>query len=164
MKVLRMVCLLGLGLGFAQEISQVNPNFVHAEYINIMTDEDTSFIWTNEVDLEDPAREGTLVWRCQYDGLNLIMRANEFLNSSGESAYVRYRFDDDEVEDWQIWDVNASNTAAVAPLEFVGPINSRFANAERVAVQTETYTGEVYTFVFNIAGFSEAISKLSCAQ
>lgn len=164
MKILQIVFVLGFGFCLAQDITQVNSNFIYAENIDVMTDEDTSFIWTCEIESKSSSREGTLIWSCQYDGLNLALNTNEFLNSDGEPAYIRYRFDSNEVEDWQVWDVNPSNIVAVAPLEFVGPINSRFANAEKIAVQAGNYESEVYTFIFNITGFSEALSKLSCAN
>lgn len=161
MKKLLLLVSLSLGsVGFAQELF---GDWIYIEDIDLITDENTSFIVADASDYPSLARYSGVVIRCDAsmsNGVEVFLSADRYLGRSAGSDLVTYRFDrDDPIT--ETWFPSTDREALFAPDRVISGFLSRLNNAEQLVFRVSS-TSETFTYVVPVAGFNDALYRLGC--
>jgi len=125
-----------------------------------LTDANSSFILSiaeNE--------EGALGWKCMEDGLNVILVLGTYYEGDeDEDIVVQYRFDQDDAEPQEYWELLSGHEMAYIRMDRVLEFTGRALEAQRVVVRAvDPYDNETRTFVVGMRGLEKALHNLPCA-
>ncbi len=161
----RAIQAVGVGtaivLGAAGAPGQVPVgDFYHFERLDAKTGTDRSTITTLAAE-NLVSGAGGLTWACQGDRLQVTVTST-YLGRSMR-AQVRWRFDEEEVSEFQEWVLRSSGRAVTAPQELTADFTKRALAASRVEIQVTDFQHLRHRYTFALGGLTDAISRLSCA-
>lgn len=161
----KLITLLSLLFTLATVTTQANEaldvdNFTYVSETDILTGENTSFIYTVELESEG-YREGSLILTCN-NGLKVTLFADTFLGSKQRS--VRYRFGTEPYTNPHEWSINYTGRVAQPPASKQAAFIERALNAEHVEIQITTENNDVYTFILRLSDLETSTEHLNCPQ
>ena len=122
-----------------------------------MTDEDTSYVISRGADKWQILQVG-----CQGPQWGIYVGMAAFHGK--ERSVVVYRFDSEPATEGEVWKADREEQGYYVPSDLMPQFLEKLKAASRLAVQARKYDGGSITAVFDLAGSSKAISKLSCLQ
>lgn len=160
MKQVWIICALVVsGLAFAQ--SQFG-DWLYSENIDLITDENTSFIYTLATDYPGYARASGLAIRCSAYGafgVEVFFNADRYLGSDS-SRSVTYRFDSGTPVS-QSWASSTSNEAAFMYDHMIPGFLSALNRADQLVFRIASFNNS-YTYVVPVKGLNDALYRLGC--
>lgn len=130
--------------------------WVHVEKIDLMTDEDTSFIGTND------GNRKFVGFKCDSSsikGYSIILKF-DYLGESND-IYVRF----DKNDPFVVYGVESTNGTSI----FINPdynekLLAGFKAKNKVAFQTTDFRGTKKQAVYDLKGFSAQLAKMKCVK
>lgn len=158
-------CLLALCVALPSAASaQESVRYGSARFfpaLDELTDEDRSYVLVPGEHNEDT--DLTLGWKCEEDGMVLMVITGYMGGDSNNRVVVRYRFDSEEPSPEERWRLYAGDRRAHAPAGRMAELTRRAREAERVVIRvTDPLDGEVKTNTFPLNGVSRALDRLTC--
>jgi len=137
-------------------------DFAYVEHIDDFEDTNSSFIYTTSSNAED--REAMLMWRCFYDGLNVVYHFDSYLaGDSDDDLQVRYRLDNQEASETQYWQLLSAQKAAFIRMELVESFTKLAINGDELRLEvTDPFDGERIVDRFSLKGLEKGLSALYC--
>ena len=148
-------------------LAQTFGNAILVEKVDPFTDENSSrvLIASNEADFLE--RNRYLVWRCaadEADKYEFYISGEDFLNSSGNSIPVRYRFGDEAASEWQDWAASTDGDTPFANQRQRAVFTQNALKTNSVLVGLQDYNGSIQSFTFDLAGINQALQALACVD
>lgn len=159
-KVIVLISLILGSVGFAEVLF---GDWLYVEQIDLITDENTSFIVAEASDYPSLARASGVLIRCEAsmpDGVDVLLVADRYLGHSAEAERVTYRFDRAEPVT-ERWIPSTSRKTLFAPDRVASGFLSQMNAAEQVVFRVSS-TSETLTYVVPVAGFNDALYRLGC--
>jgi len=158
---LRTLIAISLLLAAAQTAAAQKQigSFVLVEETDPVTDHNRSFVFTTAVDGGHLAT-AALVWRCDDERLELLVKADEYLDD--DDVMVQWRFDSHPPSEARWWNPSTSGTAAFAPKEDMRLFTAEALRAREVVVRLWDYRSSRITYRFRLDGLAASLRRLPC--
>jgi hypothetical protein len=158
--ILFILIVAFLGCSVAQE-HEFFGTFVLTKEFDVITDANKSYMWTLEVDAPGN-RQGSLGFRCAENGLEIILNGDDYITSEGEivvEAIVRF---DTQQPIVGLWSQSTNRKGLFAWNSSKESLIKSFDVAKKFAMRFTNFEGTMYTYVFNLDGFTDAFDRLGC--
>ncbi len=156
-----LIVALVLLAGFTFQERQKIGDWTYVPKIDEMTDENTSYIHTNDLN-STVIRDGNLVFRTNGDSLAIYLSAGTYLDN--DPVRVICRFDQEEAFPEIKWNPSTDGDAVFCPSYMSRIIVSNAKKYSQVIIRVFDYEGTAYTYKFSLSGFTRAFNLLPCAK
>jgi hypothetical protein len=126
-----------------------------------MTDVNRSRLTASAFGATGGFRTPSFGWRCEGEDIELIIAADEFLNS-GDPVMVQYRLDDRPAGEPQRWSVSTTGTGVFAPDRILVELTESAMESERLRVRLTDYQGTPHDLEFDLSGLASGFQRLPC--
>ncbi len=155
-----LILLLILSIAPLPQQAQRIGDFRYVPRLDPITDEDTSYIITEDVNAT-LMRTGKLIWKCSSDGLDLYIDSDEYLGRQPIEVVCRF----DRKTPWPTtnWINSTDGSSAFANRSQLALFTENALPANQVVVRLKDYEGSSYTYTFSLKGLTQALGRLGCA-
>ncbi len=156
-----MVLILGIP---SPQQPQIFGDWICTKQVDEVTEEDTSFIYTEDLDLRHEADAPALYLRCggEHGTVELLILTQTLMEPNSEVKGI-CRFDGNEPFEWD-WKVSEAGEAVFLPLGPILDFIPAGRKAEKVAIQLTDSSGTVHAYTFSLMGFTRAVTILGCVK
>jgi len=156
-----MIVLLGLP---APQQPQIFGDWICLKQVDEVSEEDTSYIYTEDLDLRHEADAPALYLRCggQYGTVELLILTQKLMEPNSEIRGI-CRFDANEPFEWD-WKVSEAGEAVFLPLGQILDFIPAGRKALKASIQLTDASGAVHTYTFSMKGFTNALTILGCVK
>jgi len=161
-----MVLIFGV---FSPQQPQIFGDWICTKQVDEVTEEDTSYIYTEDLDLRHEANAPALYLRCgkesllgEYGTVELLILTQTQMEPNSKVRGI-CRFDGNEPFEWD-WKVSKAGEAVFLPLEQILDFIPAARKAQKVAIQLTDSSGTVHAYTFSLMGFTKAVAILGCVK
>lgn len=104
-----------------------------------------------------------IAWRCEYDGLNVVLAHNFLAGDSDDEVVVLYKFDEGDPSGNNYYDLSGSNKLTYFDMSDVPAFTQKALNSQKLMVRLiDPSDQETATGTFFLKGLSQNLPKLPC--
>jgi len=147
-----------------QQTPQIHGQWICIARVNEATGEDTSYIYTEDVNATDEARTPALYLRCggEYGLPEMLILTHAAMEPNAEITGT-VSFDGEESVEWN-WNVSEAGEAIFLSLQDILYFVPAARKASSVAFHFPDATEVPLTFTFSLMGFTRATATLGCIE
>lgn len=154
--------LLAASEASAQTSSRTVGDFHVSTNRDPMTDEDRSFAFVMPLPGGSSGLE-SLAWKCEADGLNILVSTKYLAGDSDNEIRVQVRFPPSPAETPTYWGEAAKNQLWWMPMRAVPSFTQKaIENSEVIVRVVDPLDGETLTASFRLRGLRDALRSLPC--
>lgn len=160
-----LLALLSIpALGHAQDGVRIGA-FTVVTSKDEMDDSEQTYLVTTSTEsagVRVEAGSGALSWKCEYDGLNILVFIGTYMGGDDDDeVVVRTRLDSDPPSESEYWSLTANKYGAWMPVGQVRAFTVRALRARSLLVRvTDPLDGETVTHTFELAGLQRALAQV----
>ncbi|WP_410474670.1 hypothetical protein [Guyparkeria sp. TX1] len=143
--------------------SLLASDWMYEEKRDAFNDEDRSFVWPTEANIERNQPDVILAAECNGDDLYVFLVHGYLGGNQDDNVKVDLRVDKNSAYGPSYWVLSTTNKGSFMPMSDVDSYLEELKAGDSLAIRvTDPMDGGVSSGKLSLSGFSESVEKLAC--